>query len=68
MVAGQTVIGLPVKLLLHEYVMHPLAVSVTHDPAHIVTGLGTMVITGFGCTVTVTKLVDEQLPVVPVTV
>jgi hypothetical protein len=51
------------------YVFAPLAVSVTLLPAHIVAGLGLMVIVGLGRTVTVT-VVDavHPAPLVPITV
>lgn len=52
----------------HEYVVAPLAVSVVLPPVQMVLESGVTVITGSGVTVTVVVAVDEQLPVVPVTV
>jgi hypothetical protein len=63
---GDTVIGLVVCPLLHEYVEPPLAVKVAVAPLQIV---GEFTVTvGKGLTVTVATAVPVQPVVVPVTV
>ena len=58
-----------VTLLVHKYVLAPLAVSVALWPAHRVTDAGEMLITGSGFTVTSFIAVEVQpLTDVPVTV